>query len=126
LYAIGDPAFRLTRAGWIPGLKASGTFAAADTQDRMVRLRAALKDVVKGRPLEGAFTSVIHLQGVTGLPEGWIVSALRSRLLQLHWSWDHLDVDLGRGREIWPGCSARPETLLDGSIASSGSQAFQA
>ena len=96
-YAIGSPAFRLTGAGWIAALKASGSWESDALEDRAVRLRAALKDVAKGRPLEGAFTSLAQLRAATDLPEGWLISALRSRLLQARWTWDHLDVDLERG-----------------------------
>ena len=95
--AIGNPAFRLTGRGWIAALKASDSWASDALQDRMVRLRAALKDVVKGRPLQGAATSVPHLHRATGLSEAWITNALASRLIQVHWPWDHLDVDLERG-----------------------------
>lgn len=96
-HAIRKPAFRLTGAGWIAALKASDSWGSDELEDRMVQLRAALKDVVKGRPLQGAFTNVGELQRATGLPEAWIANALSSRLIQRHWPWDHVDVDLERG-----------------------------
>lgn len=95
VHAFGNPAFHLTGAGWIAALKASGSF---ETQrDRAVTLRAALKDVVKGRPLNGAITDVRTLAGTTGLPEAWVRNALNARLLQLLWTWDHLDVAIENG-----------------------------
>src|SRR4051812_37508123 len=49
VHDFGNPTFRLTGAGWIAALKASGRLEAQ--RDRAATLRAAMKDIVKGRPL---------------------------------------------------------------------------
>lgn len=53
-HAIGSAGYRLTAAGWIASLRGTGKL---DSQrEWAVTLRTALKDVVKGRPLNGAIT----------------------------------------------------------------------
>jgi hypothetical protein len=87
---FGNIAYQLTGAGWIAALR---TAAALEAQrDRAITLRAAMKDIVKGRPLDGAITNVRTLAGRTGLREAWVRNAVHSRLLQILWPWDHLDV----------------------------------
>jgi hypothetical protein len=79
-HAIGSAGYRLTAAGWIASLRGTGKL---DSQrEWAVTLRTALKDVVKGRPLNGAITDFHELTARTGLPFNWIVNALQSRLLQ--------------------------------------------
>ena len=97
-HAVGSPGHQLTGGGWIAALKAAGTFEGQ--RDRAVRLRTALKDVVKGRPLEGAVTDLHELTAKTGLPMDWIWNALQSRLVQLMWPWDHLDIRLEHGGRV--------------------------
>ena len=96
-HAIGSPGYRLTAAGWIAALKTSAAFDAPEQRERAVRLRAALKDVVKGRPLTGGITDYHDIAARSGLPLKWIANALQSRLLQLLWTWDHLDVGFEHG-----------------------------
>jgi len=95
VHAFGNPTFRLTGAGWITALKASGLLEAH--RDRATTLRTAMKDIVKGRPLHGAITNVRTLASTTGLPEAWVRNALNARLMQVLWIWDHLDVAIERG-----------------------------
>lgn len=95
---FGSPTYRLTASGWIAALKQTGAFDSQELQERAARLRAALKDVVKGRELRGSLTSLEELHGKTELPCEWILHALQSRLLQLLWLDDHMDVDLRHGR----------------------------
>jgi len=99
VHAFGNLAFRLTGAGWIAALKASGHLEAQ--RDRAATLRAAMKDIVKGRPLHGAITNVRTLAGTTRLPEAWVRNAISARLMQVLWIWDHLDVAIEHaGRAI--------------------------
>jgi hypothetical protein len=99
-HAIGSAGYRLTAAGWIAALKASAAFDTPEQRERAVRLRAALKDAVKGRPLTGGLTDYREIAARSGLPLNWIVNALHSRLLQLLWTWDHLDVRLEYGGRV--------------------------
>ncbi len=99
-HAVGSPGYRLTGAGWIAALRVSGVFDSEKLRARAVTLRAALKDLVKGRPLSGAITDFYELSARTGLPFEWIAGALESRLLQHLWSWDHLDVALEHGGRV--------------------------
>jgi hypothetical protein len=96
-HAIGSAGFRLTPAGWIAALRAAAAFDTPEQRQSAVRLRAALKDVVKGRPLTGAITDYRDIAARSGLPFNWIVNALQSRLLQHLWTWDHLDVAFEHG-----------------------------
>jgi len=96
-HAIGSAGYRLTAGGWIAALKASATFDTPEQRERALRLRAALKDVVKGRPLTGGITDCRDIAARSGLPFNWIVNALHSRLLQMLWTWDHLDVAFEHG-----------------------------
>lgn len=91
-HAFGSPGYFLTGAGWIAALKASGAFGSEDLRARAVTLRAALKDLVKGRPLNGVITDCYELAARTGHSIEWIDNALRARLLQHLWPGDHLDV----------------------------------
>jgi hypothetical protein len=56
-----------------------------------------MKAIAKGRPVHGVITNVRTLAGITALPEVWVRNALRSRLLQALWTWDHLDVGIDHG-----------------------------
>ena len=93
----GSAGYRLTPTGWVAALKASAAFDTPAQRESAICLRAALKDVVKGRPLTGAITDYRSLAARSGLPFNWIVNALRSRLLQLLWREDHLDVAFEHG-----------------------------
>ena len=95
LHTMGNPAFRLTGRGWIAALKGVGEYD--NQRDRVIALRSALKDVVKGRSLYGEITDVRSLELQTSLPGNWIANALTSRLLQYWWPGQHLDVDLTHG-----------------------------
>lgn len=94
---ISPTDYQLTGRGWIEGLKLTGAYDSPEQRERVIRLRAALKDCIKGREIHGAITDVSLLHQATGLPEHWIGSALMSRLLQHKWPTDHLDVDLTHG-----------------------------
>lgn len=100
-HAIGSPGYVLTGEGWIAALRGLGALESDDLRARAVALRAALKDLVKGRPLNGVVTNYHELAARTGLPFEWIANALRARLLQRLWPGDHLDIAMEhRGRVI--------------------------
>lgn len=96
-HAFGSPAFKFTGKGWIAALRAAKAFDTQGQRERAVKLKSALKDAVKGRPLQGALTDLWSLQGHTGLPLNWIGNAIDSRLLQHLWPEEHLDLDLEKG-----------------------------
>lgn len=100
MHTIENPAYGLTGEGWIAALKAAGKYDTPEYREMAVALRAALKDIVKGRRLAGVPTSIPELQDRTGLDAGWIFNALSSRLLQRLWSTDHLDVSIEHGGRI--------------------------
>jgi len=101
VHNFGDPGFRMTGAGLLAALRLSGQLAAPEHKERCVRLRAALKDVVKGRELSGGLTDTYELCAKTGLTDTWILNAIDARFLADEWPKDHVDVSCKyAGREI--------------------------
>lgn len=96
-HSVGHAAYRLTGNGWLVALRSTGAFDTEETRNRAVRLRTALKDLIKGRSLAGASTDLFSLHVSTGLDINWLQNALDSRLLQHLWATDPLDLDLSRG-----------------------------
>ena len=101
IHNFGDPGFRLTGAGLATALRLTGQLSSAAHKERCVSLRAALKDVVKGRELSGGLTDTYELCAKTSLPEAWILNAIDGRFLTHEWPADHVDVSCKyAGREI--------------------------
>ena len=73
------PQYSLTPDGWADGLVSRPP---DDLQERCGRLAAALKQVVKGRELDG-FTVLKDLASAAELPDGWVCNAVQGNLLDL-------------------------------------------
>lgn len=78
---MGNPACRLTGAGWRVALDMVWEDNKQVLQDALSKLAAALKDAVKGRE-EDAFVSLHSVASTCGLPENWVYNAIESRLLE--------------------------------------------
>ena len=80
--SMNHPQYRLTYYGWLRALIVSGDVDAPEVRERCVRLAKALKRVVKGRESHyDEFASVDAIATDAGLPEGWVVNAIESKLL---------------------------------------------
>jgi hypothetical protein len=72
-----------------------------ETRDRCSRLAKALKRVVKGRKSHrDEFASVNAIAADAGLPEGWVVNAIHSKLLGVVFPDDKWDAQMDGGRMI--------------------------
>lgn len=97
--AIGMARFRLTPAGWLRALASDASIIDSDVfRDRCRQLVKALKAVVKGRDQHyDQFASIQEIASLTGIPEGWINNAIRSRLLGVVFPRDRWDVQEDKG-----------------------------
>jgi len=97
--AMGLARFRLTPAGWLRALASDPSIIDSDAlRDRCRQLARALKAVVKGR--DEHYDLFVHIQEIasaTGIPEGWIYNAIRSRLLSVVFPRDRWDVQEDKG-----------------------------
>lgn len=96
---MGQARFRLTPAGWLRALASDPSIIDSDAfRDRCRQLVRALKAVVKGR--DGHYDEFVHIRKIasaTGIPEGWINNAIRSRLLGVVFPRDRWDVQEDKG-----------------------------
>lgn len=99
-HLFGSPGYVLTGGGWIHALKATEAWDSGALKEDAIRLRTALKDLVKGRPLGGVVVSLVEIQAATGLSANWLANAFGSRLLQLLWIDQHLDIEIKLGQRI--------------------------
>ncbi|MDP3720053.1 MAG: hypothetical protein Q8T13_20015 [Acidobacteriota bacterium] len=90
---FGNPAFKLTGSGLIAAMKHTGELQSEEHKERCVRLRAAFKDVVKGREISGGRTDTSELTAKTDLSASWIFNAIDARFLAKLWPHDHVDVE---------------------------------
>lgn len=80
---IGGPCaqYEFTEHGWMVAHKVTGAIDTNRVRQRGQTLVAALKGYAKGRGQEG-FVELRTLSGETGIPDGWILNAVKSGLLQ--------------------------------------------
>jgi hypothetical protein len=95
----GGYGFKLTGDGLIAAMRAAGALDDPEHKRRCVVLKAAFKDIVKGRELSGASVDTLSLVAQTGLTEYWIWNALDARFLAREWPNEYVDVE-SRGREV--------------------------
>jgi hypothetical protein len=88
----GHVRYHLTGQGWIEGLRLTGKLDSAELRDRIVQLRARLKDQVKGRAADADVFLPEFCQG-TGILEGWLWNVVESKLLDHFFPSDIVDVD---------------------------------
>jgi hypothetical protein len=90
--SFGNPAYRLTAAGWLRALLLSGTADTPDCRERCTRLARALKSVVKGRDSHyDGLTTEDEVAVAADLPTGWVFNAIKSRLLGVVFPKDRWD-----------------------------------
>lgn len=79
--------YRVTPHGWVEILRRTGRFQDPETLHRAGELAAVLKGFVQGRreDEEIATDNLILKTEARGLPQGWVLSALRSNLLAALW-----------------------------------------
>jgi hypothetical protein len=93
--------YSLTYAGWLRALIVSGDVDTPETRDRCSRLAKALKRVVKGRKSHyDEFADVSAIAADAGLPEGWVINAIHSKLLGVVFPDDKWDAQMDGGRTI--------------------------
>jgi hypothetical protein len=98
---MGQARYSLTHAGWLRALIISGDVDSLDLRDRCVRLAKALKSAVKGRTSHyDQFVGVNAVESDAGLPEGWIVNAIHSKLLGVVFPDDKWDAQMEGGNMI--------------------------
>jgi hypothetical protein len=99
LSTMGRSVFRLTCYGWLRALTLSNEIDSAETRVRCTKLARALKAVVKGRSsYHDEFVSIETLARNTGLPDGWIFNAIKSRLLGMVFPNDRWDAQIDEKR----------------------------
>ena len=98
---VGEAGFKLTGEGLAAAMLLSGELQSAEHKERCVRLRSALKDLVKGRELSGGRTDTWSVIATTNLTDNWIFNAVNARFLERMWPDDHLEIDFrSGGRDI--------------------------
>lgn len=88
----GHIRYRLTGRGWIEGLRLTGSLGGAELRDRVIQLRARLKDQVKGRAGDADLFLPDFCQA-TGIPEEWVYNVVENGLLSHFFPHDIVDVD---------------------------------
>jgi hypothetical protein len=99
-HSIGLRTFRLTGAGWIAALKVARQYDTPAQKNRILTLRQALIDANKGRPALGTLVSIPEIVEWTGLPRGWVTSAVLSQLLASWFKDDRMRLEIGRDIRI--------------------------
>jgi len=95
--SFGNPAFRLTAAGWLRAMLVSGTADTAECRERCTRLARALKSIVKGRGSHYDELTTEHEVGAAAdLPVGWVFNAIKSRLLGVVFPQDRWDATIDK------------------------------
>lgn len=82
---IGGPCaqYEFTPHGWLAAHDVTGALQSDKVRQRGQILAAALKGYVKGRAQhDKAMVDLRTLAGETGIPDGWLLNALKSGLLQ--------------------------------------------
>jgi hypothetical protein len=92
---MGQARYRITAAGWLRALMWSGDVDGSAVRERCTRLAQALKRVVKGRKSHyDEFADVGTIAAESGLPDGWIVNAIKARLLGVVFPDDRWDAHM--------------------------------
>lgn len=87
--------FSLTATGWLTGLRIAGKLGSPEVRARALEMVKALKAQVKGRhDLHDEVIDVREFAKEVNLPEGWVVNALDSGLLQKVFPKDRINASL--------------------------------
>lgn len=112
---MGQARYSLTYVGWLRALIISGEVDTPAIRDQCSRLAKALKRVVKGRKSHyDEFASVNAIAADAGLPEGWVVNAIHSKLLGVVFPDDKWDAQMDGGRNIRVSPTFGLNHLFDG------------
>lgn len=87
----GHIRYRLTGTGWIEGLRLTGALHSVDLRDRIIHLRARLKDQVKGRSGD-ADVFLPEFCTANGIPKEWLWNVVESKLLEHFFANDIVDI----------------------------------
>ena len=99
----GHVYYQLTGGGWVDGLRLTGILQSTDLRERIIYLRAKLKDQVKGRSGD-ADVSIPEFCSANGISRDWLWNVVESKLLENFFPNDIVDIG-------WWGHNARLHVL---------------